>query len=297
MKSNCSKEPLLCVQTCIFGPNNVLECLFWNWTSTKSLLYVNNCVRQSFPGASGPYSKRAGADSYLTRGCTARNKFCLPIAQCMVGGGVRPRPGSLVYGAGSHSFHKGIFACGMMPNFCCWGGGQKWGMSHATMMLMSLWVQGFHWQLVTWALTSHDFQSSRLPKEKQELTINYIVCANSLSKLIHQGLMSTAHKTTLLLNNIRKIPKSSFHIPTSQASPAKTDIRPAILTFSYTLTLVLLLRPAEAFLSSPTVASCFDFFPKTYRNSLIISSTDNPGTSQPAPSLPVSEFHPHTSFP
>lgn len=48
-------------------------------------------------------------------------------------------PGPLAYDVGSHSFLKGTFICGWMPDFCGGfsGGGPKQGMSFATVILMS----------------------------------------------------------------------------------------------------------------------------------------------------------------
>lgn len=102
---------------------------------------------------------------------------------------------------------------GWMLNSCCWNEDQKEEMSSPAMMLMSLWVQDFHWGLVTLALfpypTSHDFQSSRLPEEKQVFTMNHIVCTNNFDKLVQQGLVPKACKTVLWFSN-RKNSKVKF---------------------------------------------------------------------------------------
>lgn len=141
------------------------------------------------------------------------------------------------------------------------------------MMLMSLWVQHFHWGLVTLALspytTSHDSQSSRLPEEKQVFTMNHIVCTNNLDKLVQQGLVPKACKTVLWFSNRENSKvKFPYAILTSKFFNEQHQTC-YINSFLHRHPWHCFYTQLRCFLSLATVESGSDFISKTSRNSLI----------------------------
>lgn len=64
-----------CIQSHIFCSNGVLE----TCTSTKTLSFMGNFLRQCSPRAPGLLMRKAVAGSLATSGSTAGTKFCIPI--------------------------------------------------------------------------------------------------------------------------------------------------------------------------------------------------------------------------
>lgn len=164
-------------------------------------------------------------------------------------------------------------------------------------MVMSLCVQGFRWGLVTLALspytTSHDFQSSRLPEEKQVFTMNHIVCTNNLGKLVQQGLVPKACKSVFRFSNREN---SRIKFPCTRLTSKFFKEQHHINSFLHRH-LAPFLPHLSYFLSWATVDSGLDFIPQTCSSSLITSSAGKTGTSQVAPPLPMSDRHFHKSLP
>lgn len=109
-----------------------------NWTSTKGLSTMGDCLRQCFLGAPEAWLRERGCSQFIGH-CRVHS---LDQGLCTQEGKTPPDP--LAY-VGFHSSFKSIFVCGWMLNFCCWGE-QKLEMSYAAMMLISL---------VFWLLTPY----------------------------------------------------------------------------------------------------------------------------------------------
>lgn len=91
-KSYCSFYLLQCIQTPIYLFIYLIF-LLWcprpskleNCTSTKAVLFMNDCLRHCFPGALGLWLKGSGACLWPTAVVTAGTKVCMPVIQCITG--------------------------------------------------------------------------------------------------------------------------------------------------------------------------------------------------------------------
>ena len=118
--------------TFLFCSSGMLA-LLETWISTKDLLSMVDCLRQSFP--------ERGWSQFIDHSeSTAGTKICVPITQ-HVGGLLL---GFLVYCIGPHSSHKDAFVHGWTPNCSCFGGcggeRQKQRPSYSAMLLTSLYA-------------------------------------------------------------------------------------------------------------------------------------------------------------
>ena len=113
VKSYCFSYPLQCVQTCSFlfqwcPGTSLLE----NWTSTKALISMSDCLRHIFPGVPRLWPRGAGATSLTKQGPEPGLKSVCLSLDALVG---KLCLGHLAYCAGCQSSH---FCVWMEPNCC-----------------------------------------------------------------------------------------------------------------------------------------------------------------------------------
>lgn len=153
-----------------------------SWISTK-VLY---CLMQSSPGARGPCWQGLGTSLQATACSASRTMFCMC---CLMHGWVKVLLSPLVYGAGSHSSHKGTVVFVWMTNSC-------WGVGHNEGYL--IWPTCWHHLKVQfWIMLTTDYILviqdclpiySQISEANLYLIQNRIISFRSLSiKLSHQS--------------------------------------------------------------------------------------------------------------